>query len=207
MTLTQNKLILYAIGIMIFTLGIVLTLQSGLGVSPFDALLVGLHRTIGLTIGSWEVILGALNAILLRSRPEYLGILTALMIGICIDFWVLALDGWVQPKTLAGQIACFSLGLVVNGFGIATYLQAKLASVPFDGTMLAVTKLTGLNVIISRALLFLVLVILAFIFNGLIGIGTLLITFLSGVTINVFIPYVGRFEKIQQEGETGTGSL
>ncbi|SES62641.1 hypothetical protein SAMN05216389_101125 [Oceanobacillus limi] len=197
MKVTRKTFFLYSFGIMIFTLGIVLTLQSRLGVSPFDALLVGLHRTIGLTIGSWEVILGALmlllNAILLRSRPELLGLLTALMIGICIDFWVLILDGRLIPESLVSQVACFFLGMVVNGFGIAIYLQAKFAPVPFDGTMLAITKLTGLSVIFSRALLFGVLVILAFFFNGPIGIGTLLITFLSGVTINMFMPFIKKF--------------
>ncbi|HLR67690.1 YczE/YyaS/YitT family protein [Virgibacillus alimentarius] len=203
-SLAREKFMFYALGIVMFTFGIVLTLQSGLGISPFDALLVGLHRTIGLTIGSWEVILGALmlllNALLLQRHPAYLGLLTALMIGVCIDLWVVILDGWVQPETLAGQLICFTLGLIVNGFGIATYLQANFAPVPFDGTMLAVTELTGFNVSISRAFIFIVLVILAFIFNGPIGIGTLLITFLSGVTINFFHPYVEKMKRLIELG-------
>src|SRR5690625_3780381 len=48
----------YIIGIVILTFGIALSIQSTLGTSPFDALLVGLHRTIGLTIGSWEIVVG-----------------------------------------------------------------------------------------------------------------------------------------------------
>lgn len=50
------KYMYYGIGILILSLGISLTIQSGLGTSPFDALLVGLSKKIGLTVGSWEEI-------------------------------------------------------------------------------------------------------------------------------------------------------
>lgn len=46
-----NQYLIYAIGILILTLGITLTIQSKLGSSPFDALLVGLSLNVGLTVG------------------------------------------------------------------------------------------------------------------------------------------------------------
>src|SRR5690625_7507331 len=82
----------YIIGIVILTLGIALTIQSTLGTSPFDALLVGLHRTFGLTVGSWEVVVGLTmllgNALAERKKPEFYAILTSLITGICIDSWL-----------------------------------------------------------------------------------------------------------------------
>ncbi len=50
------KYTLYGSGIAILTLGVCFTIQSQLGTSPFDALLVGLAKNIGLTVGSWEII-------------------------------------------------------------------------------------------------------------------------------------------------------
>ena len=38
--------------------GIVLTIQAGLGVAPWDVLHIGLYQQIGLTIGTWNVIVG-----------------------------------------------------------------------------------------------------------------------------------------------------
>ncbi len=38
------KYVFYVLGIMILTFGISVTIQSDLGTSPFDALIVGLHR-------------------------------------------------------------------------------------------------------------------------------------------------------------------
>lgn len=54
MTLLKKGLHFYLFGLIILTLGIALSVLSLLGTSPFDALLVGLFRTFGLTIGSWE---------------------------------------------------------------------------------------------------------------------------------------------------------
>ncbi len=54
------KYIFYVLGILILTLGISFTIQSDLGTSPFDALLVGLSLNVGLTVGSWEIIIALL---------------------------------------------------------------------------------------------------------------------------------------------------
>ena len=82
----------YVLCILILTLGISFTIQSDLGTSPFDALLVGLSVNVGLTVGSWEVITALIlicfNSFLKRKRPEFLGLLTAFITGIGIDMWL-----------------------------------------------------------------------------------------------------------------------
>ena len=45
------KYVFYVLGILILTLGISFTIQSDLGTSPFDALLVGLSLNVGLLWG------------------------------------------------------------------------------------------------------------------------------------------------------------
>ncbi|EOQ34301.1 hypothetical protein KQ1_00809 [Bacillus cereus BAG3O-1] len=69
--------VFYVVGILILTLGISFTIQSDLGTSPFDALLVGLSQNVELTVGSWEIILAILligcNSCLKRQRPEVSG--------------------------------------------------------------------------------------------------------------------------------------
>ena len=58
--LIKMKYVFYVLGILILTLGISFTIQSDLGTSPFDALLVGLSLNVGLTVGSWEIIIALL---------------------------------------------------------------------------------------------------------------------------------------------------
>lgn len=83
------KFVLYVLGIFILALGISFTIQSDLGTSPFDALLVGLSINVGLTVGSWEIIIALLligcNSFLNKQRPEVLGLLTAFITGTSID--------------------------------------------------------------------------------------------------------------------------
>ncbi|WP_446852794.1 YczE/YyaS/YitT family protein [Halobacillus faecis] len=189
----------YSVGIIIMTLGIALTIQSALGTSPFDALLVGLHRTFGLTIGSWEIVVGfsmiVFNAIAEKRRPELLALATSLLTGIGIDFWVFTIRDTIHPDVFWTQMVCLVAGMSIAGFGIALNLQADFAPNPFDRMMLVVSKLTGWNVSISRALISILLVLLAFLFSGAIGIGTVLITLFSGPVIQGFMAQINKFDQ------------
>lgn len=76
MKLRKAGIHFYLSGLLILTLGISLAVISMLGTSPYDALLVGLFRLFGLSIGTWEIITGIIivfgNALLAREQPEYL---------------------------------------------------------------------------------------------------------------------------------------
>lgn len=193
----RNGFYYYLIGILIFTLGIVLTIQSRLGASPFDALLVGLHRTIGLTVGSWEIVVGLsmilCNAVAERKRPEYIALLTSFVTGIGIDSWLLLFND-LMPQSLFMQYLYLVIGILLIGLGIATYLQSTIAPNPMDRSMLIFSDLTGWSVTYTRAIISIILVILAFFFNGAIGIGTLINALVSGVLISFFIPYIKKLK-------------
>ncbi len=190
------KYVFYVVGILILTLGISLTIQSKLGTSPFDALLVGLSKNVGLTVGSWEIILALLligsNSLLARQRPEILGLVTALITGIGIDMWLFLLHDIVSPDLWFSQAVCFTTGLVVVGLGTATYLHTNFAPIPVDRLTLIIKELTRKTVFFSRTLIYILFLMLAIIFNGPIGVGTLLTVCLGGYILHFFMPITGR---------------
>ncbi|WP_138418465.1 YczE/YyaS/YitT family protein [Aquibacillus sediminis] len=194
MKLIRAGIHFYIIGILILSLGISLTIISQLGASPYDALLVGLHRTFGLTIGSWEVVVGLTmvlgNAVVSKAKPEYVALLTSLITGVGIDFWLFVLDGWIILHSWVGQSVSLGLGIVFTGIGIATYLQSSIAPNPLDSSMVVLSDLTGWSFTYSRALISIILVVIAFFFDGAIGIGTLINGLVTGVLIKTFIPYI-----------------
>lgn len=193
---SKVKYAFYVVGILILTLGISFTIQSDLGTSPFDALLVGLSKNVGLTVGSWEIILAFIligcNALLKRQRPEVLGLVTAFITGIGIDMWLFLLNNLVSPELWFGKMVCFGIGLVVIGLGTATYLHTNFAPIPVDRLTLIIQELTRTNIFFSRTLIYLVFLILALIFKGPIGIGTLLTVCLGGIILNYFMPVTGK---------------
>ena len=186
------KNIFYVVGILLLTFGISLTIQSDLGTSPFDALLVGLSKSVGLTVGSWEVIIALIivgcNSLLQKQRPEVLGLLTALITGIGIDMWLFLLHNLVTPELWYSKVIFFGIGLVIIGLGTATYLQTNFAPIPLDRLTFIIQKLTRTNIFLARTIIYLVFLIMAMILHGPIGIGTLLTVCFGGLLLNYFMP-------------------
>jgi uncharacterized protein len=178
------------------TLGVSFTIQSDLGTSPFDALLVGLSINVGLTVGSWEIILAFIligcNSLLKRQRPEVLGLLTAFITGIGIDMWLFILHNLIAPELWYSKVVCLGIGLVFIGLGTATYLHTNFAPIPVDRLTLILQELTGTNIFYSRTFIYFVFLIMAMIVNGPIGVGTLLTVCLGGLILNYFIPFTER---------------
>ncbi|AIW31369.1 YczE/YyaS/YitT family protein [Bacillus velezensis] len=191
------KYVFYVLGIMILTFGISVTIQSDLGTSPFDALIVGLSVHAGLTVGSWEIIIAFLliccNSMLKRQRPEFSGMITAFITGIGIDMWLFFLHRVITPELWYGKAGCFVIGLVVIGIGTATYLHTNFAPIPVDRLTLIVRELTGRSIFFSRTVIYFIFFILAVMLKGPVGIGTLLTVCLGGVILHFFMPITGRW--------------
>ncbi|MEK4994680.1 YczE/YyaS/YitT family protein [Paenibacillus sp. FSL H7-0918] len=183
---------IFTCGIFILTLGVSLTIISDLGASPFDALLVGLSKNVGLTAGSWEVLIACLligcNSCLSKQRPELLGLVTAFIAGLGIDMWLFLFNHLIEPNLWISKIAFYGLGLIAIGLGTSIYLYANFAPIPVDRLTLVLQTITRLSILFTRTIIYLVFLFAAIIFNGPIGIGTLLTICLGGLILNYFMP-------------------
>lgn len=188
------KVVFFCIGILILTLGISLTIQSDLGTSPFDALLVGLSVQVGLSVGSWEIIIALFllccNSLILKRRPEVLGLLTAFITGIGIDMWLFMLHSWATPELWLSKMAYMVIGLILIGLGTATYLLTHFAPIPLDRLTLIIQELTRTNLFAARTFIYLIFLGLALILKGPIGMGTILTVCLGGLILNFFMPLI-----------------
>ncbi|MEW9494365.1 YitT family protein [Bacillus altitudinis] len=192
----KKKYVYYGLGVLVLSLGISLTIQSGLGASPFDALLVGLSKEFGLTVGSWEVLISIIilicNSILVRKKPVFLGLITAFVTGIGIDLWLLLIKYVIYTSTWFSKLTCFGAGLIFIGLGTAVYLQTKFASTPIDHLTLILRDISKRTIAFSRTILYAFFFILAFICKGPIGVGTILTICFGGIILHFFMPIVNR---------------
>ncbi|WP_339297040.1 YitT family protein [Paenibacillus sp. FSL R5-0623] len=190
------KYVLFVAGILILTLGISLTIQSELGTSPFDALLVGLSQHVGLSVGSWEVILAFLligcNSLLKQQKPEFLGLVTAFITGVGIDIWLYVSDFLITPEVWYTKLITFVIGLVIISIGTAIYLQTNFAPIPIDRLTLILHELTRTPLFISRTLIYFVFLMLAFLLGGPIGLGTLITVCCAGVLLQFIMGHTKR---------------
>jgi uncharacterized protein len=208
MTLTKGvremgwRLLFFLVGIFILGFGVSLTIKADLGAGAWDALNVGLSQTIGLTVGSWVIIVGGIlifvNAFMLKQKPVYLSLITIILIGLVIDFWlVIVLENW-YPRTFAQKLTVLGSGIVIVALGVAIYLQAQFPLNPVDQFMIAIKERFGVKLMTAKTIAELTALLFAFFFQGPIGIGTIIITLFIGPLIQFFYPPFHRFmQKVQ----------
>ncbi|PRO66501.1 YczE/YyaS/YitT family protein [Alkalicoccus urumqiensis] len=192
----------YAAGLLLSAAGASLTVRADLGASPFVAMLVGLSETIGLTPGSWEVVIAILlitiNALLSRSRPEAAGIITALLMGIGLDSGLYVLQQFPEPAGMMQQTTAFAAGLLLLACGTAVYLTTRVAPVPDDRFILLIQQRADTTVFRSRTAVYIGFLVLALLLGGPIGAGTLVTVAFSGMLVHHFMPLAARAPAIQK---------
>jgi uncharacterized protein len=191
-----KRLLFWLLGVVILSLGASLTIKANIGVGAWDALNVGLSRIYGLTVGSFVIIIGIIilfvNAILMKSRPEYLAVFAFFIIGSLIDFWLLVVLRNFEPNEFILKLVTLILGLLIIGLGVAMYIQPKFPLNPLDNFMMGISKRFGVSLVVAKTIGELIALVLALIVKGPIGIGTVIVTVGIGPSIQLFIPVIER---------------
>jgi uncharacterized membrane protein YczE len=177
---------LYA-GLALYGFSDALLVESALGLSPWDVLHQGLSRSVGLSIGTWVVIVGALVLLLwfpLRQRPGLGTVSNVVVIGVVLDLslWLLP-----SPDTLAARAAFLVLGVGLNAVATAGYIGADLGPGPRDGLMTGLAA-RGHSVRVVRSVIEVTVLVTGFLLGGTVGIGTLVYAFAIGPLVHPLLP-------------------
>lgn len=173
-------------------LGTVLMLKSEMGVAAFDALCMGLSKNISFSAGQCYMGLGIfiifINAILEKRIPNIFSFFTSLIVGLCIDFWMKMIS--YNPNEKLCQFFFLIIGVLINTFGIAIYISAELSKGPIDQLMINTSNLLGTSIRVAKTCMEVIFLIIALGLKGPIGIGTIIITFVSGILIQKFLEII-----------------
>src|SRR5699024_8373230 len=137
-------------GLLLFSFGITVTIKmQHLGIHPWDVLNVGLYNLFGLSIGSWNIIIGfiliAVALVLDRSYVRLGTLINVIFIGVFVDFF-LWLDFLPGKTNLVFDFIMIMLGVVIMGIGGGLYNAARLGAGPRDGFMLSISDKTGASI-------------------------------------------------------------
>lgn len=188
-------LILYAIGVGIMPLGVVLTVNAHLGAGGYDALNFALgerlHINTSLAIYGTAFFVLILAALVRRSYPRIQTFVSSFFLGIFTDFWKNILAP-VQGTSLGSSLLIMILGLIVIAFAVACYMISVFPTNPTDDFVVALHE-QGVKIGTAKIGLDAVCVVLALLLGGEIGIGTIICTFGLGPVIDWFH---GRIRKL-----------
>ena len=186
MTYRLAKLLL---GLLLFAVGVTLTVQAELGLAPWDVLHSAVSELASIGFGTASVLVSAgvlLLAMLLGTRPGIGTVLNTLLIGAVIEIllragFLGAADRWPWIARLVLLVG----GLAVIGVGSALYIGAHLGSGPRDSLMLAVHRRLHAPIFLARTITEGTAFLLGWLLGGAVGIGTVVSVLLIGPMVQL----------------------
>jgi len=183
-------------GLFVFAIAIVLILESGLGLSPWDVLNQGLSNHSSLSFGMANVAIGLTVLLLawsLGGRPGAATVANAVLVGTFIDAltWIPAVDA-LADQALGVRIVLLVVGVALIGPATALYIGADLGAGPRDTLMLVGSRRTGVRVGGVRAGLEITALAAGIALGGTFGIGTIAFAVLVGPVVEASFAVLAR---------------
>ncbi|MGE8033916.1 hypothetical protein B1B04_09505 [Lysinibacillus sp. KCTC 33748] len=186
-----TRCLFFLTGILLLSLGITLTIKGQIfGVGSWDVLHIGLAKTMGLTIGTWSILIGlaiiAFDIVITKKFPLPGTFIDMFLAGIFIDIFnylIPDIDGfWMQ-------LLSYVCGLLLLGWGCGMYMVANLGIGPRDSLMLLMVHKLGWSVTRSRTTMEVSVALIGFLLGGPIGVGTVLMAFGLGPIVQFALTY------------------
>jgi uncharacterized membrane protein YczE len=174
-----------SIGLILYAIGIVLTINANLGLAPWDAFHMGLSQVTGISFGQISIIVGLAVLLINYQLEEAIGmgtILNIVAIGLMIDA-IFAFELIPLSQSLLGGILMILSGMVLIAFASFCYIGAGFGTGPRDGLMVALTRVTTRPVGFIRGAIEISVLILGALLGAKIGLGTVILAFGFGPVV------------------------
>lgn len=183
--------LIFILGLLIMSFGIVLMIKANLGSAPWDVFHIGLKLNFGLTIGTWSIIVGiaviGVTSILTRAWPKLGALVNMVLVGVFIDIFMFLLT-WLEPTHVLLRLGLLIAGILINGYGIGLYIAPQCGAGPRDSLMLAVAERTKWKVQYVRSGMEVLVLLAGWLLGGPVFIGTVLFTFGIGTVVGYTLP-------------------
>ena len=165
-------------GLFLFALGIVLILESRLGLSPWDVLNQGIAKHTPLSFGMANVAVAVLVLFVawsLGGKPGIGTVANALLVGSFIQGLTSIPElTRLQHDPLGVRIALLVGGVMLIGPATAFYIGANFGAGPRDTLMLVGARRTHVRIALVRGTLELSALLAGVVLGGTFGVGTVL---------------------------------
>ncbi|NLL25572.1 MAG: hypothetical protein GX261_08875 [Spirochaetales bacterium] len=180
-----RKLIKVFLGIILYALGVVITIEARIGFSPWEVFHAGLANVLNLQIGTISIGVGLILITITTIFGEKIGMATVfniIFVGLTVN---LILNAEIIPtsKRFSFSIIQMTVGLFIMVFATYLYLSTGLGAGPRDAFMVLINRRTGIKVGIVRSLIEITVTILGALMGGLFGWGTIMAAVIIGIAL------------------------
>ena len=195
-------------GLLIFALGVHLTIRANLGLAPWDCLGMGIsyHTPLNYGLSMTAVSITVLIIdLLMKERIGFGTIIDALVTGLFVQLFN-DIDPFPETESIPAGIVIILAGLALMAIGQYFYMCSAQGCGPRDSLLVGLGKrLHRLPIGAVQMIIWGVVLLIGWLLGGPVGIGTLVSTFGSGIVMQIIYSII-RFEprKIAHQSVIGT---
>ncbi|CAK1248881.1 MULTISPECIES: YczE/YyaS/YitT family protein [Lactobacillaceae] len=193
------KIYYLLLGLFIIGVSASLLRETGLGVDPFTALSIGLATKLNIPLSITQFLINLIVFLyMLFSDRNRIGIGTVLnmtLVGVFIQISSqILLSYHLSQLEIFPKIVILLVGLLLFTLGSAIYMSVNMGQSPYDAVAPILSKQTNLKYSDVRSFQDIIVVILAFIVHGPIGLGTIVIALEAGSLISKWNSIIPKIE-------------
>jgi uncharacterized membrane protein YczE len=203
---------MYLAGCLLFSLGVKLFIDAGLGVDPLHAMLLGLARAVDLPFAGVGLLAALVTAGFLalwsawtQRFPPLSTFLTMVLVGGLVDLWnLLGLERWTGAAL--APTSMMLAGLLLDAYASALIIMAGIGIRVMDLVALAAARRHGCSFLTAKMVLEAGFFAAALALGGPIGPATVAFTCLVAPFIPSFMWANGRLLRLPNHGLAAGGS-
>lgn len=176
------------LGLLVFSLGVHMTIYANIGLAPWDCLGMGIAKHTPLNYGIAMTAIAVtvlLIDLLLKEKIGFGTVIDALLTGNFVQMFN-TLDPLPENKNMWLGIGIMLGGFVFMALGMWIYMKAEQCCGPRDALLVGLGKrLPKVPIGIVEVLLWAVVLLAGYLLGGSVGIGTLISTFGAGLVMQL----------------------
>lgn len=176
------------LGLLVFALGVHLTIYANIGLAPWDCLGMGIANRTPLNYGLSMTLIAVavlLTDIIMKERIGFGTVIDALLTGNFIQLFN-TVNPFPENDNMWLGIGIMLVGFVFMALGMWIYMSAEQCCGPRDSLLVALGKrLPKIPIGLVEILLWSVVLLAGWLLGGQVGIGTLISTFGAGLVMQL----------------------
>ena len=205
-----KRIIIYVIGLFLYSLGIAITAKSDLGIAPVSTLPYALSFVLpfsfGITTFFMTVIYVLIQIVILGrnfEKKEYLQIVVGILFSSFIDLAMLLLKD-LNPVNYVNRLITLFIGCFVLAIGIVLSVVPDVITPPAEGAITVLSKkfnkeFGSMKILVDGSIVVLAVIVSLLFLGRLEGFkeGTIISIFLTGIYTKILFKTLGgRLEKL-----------